>query len=59
MATNKQNICVKIKCIHFFLTLGEVVWNTLEADMRFSIYWPSTWFSDRNFKFSSFTLSTR
>lgn len=27
--------------------------------MRFSMYWPKTWFSDRNFRFSSLTLSTR
>lgn len=44
---------------HFFLVLGDVDWKTEDADMRFSIYCPSTWFSDRNFRFSSFTLSTR
>jgi hypothetical protein len=33
-------------------------WKTLEAAMRFSMYCPNTWFSDRNLKFSSFTLST-
>jgi hypothetical protein len=45
--------------VHFFLVLGEVDWKTLEADIRFSMYCPKTWFSERNFKFSSFTLSTR
>lgn len=49
----------KILLSHFFFVLGEVDWNTLEADIRFSMYCPKTWFSDRNFKFSSFTLSTR
>lgn len=44
----------------FFCTLlGVVDWNTEEADIRFSMYWPSTWFSERSFRFSSFTLSTR
>lgn len=45
--------------VHFFLVFGEVDWNTLDADIRFSMYCPRTWFSERNFKFSSFTLSTR
>lgn len=44
---------------HFRLLLVSVVWKTLEADMRFSMYWPRTWFSDFNFKFSSLTVSTR
>ena len=39
--------------------LVEVDWNTELAAIRFSIYWPRTWFSDLSFKFSSFTLSTR
>lgn len=43
---------------HFFLDLGDVHWNTLDADIKFSIYCPRTWFSDFSFKFSSFTLST-
>lgn len=46
-------------CIYFRLLLVSVVWNTLEADMRFSMYWPRTWFSDFSFRFSSFTASTR
>ncbi|PWA32491.1 hypothetical protein CCH79_00016678 [Gambusia affinis] len=44
---------------YFRLLLVSVVWKTLEADMRFSMYWPRTWFSDFNFRFSSFTASTR
>lgn len=44
---------------HFRLLLVSVVWKTLEADMRFSMYWPRTWFSDFNFRFSSLTASTR
>lgn len=44
---------------HFFLAFGDVDWNTLEADMRFSMYWPKTWFSDLSLRFSSLTLSTR
>ena len=44
--------------IHFFLVLGLVDWKTLDADIKFSIYWLSTWFSLLNFRFSSFTLST-
>lgn len=43
---------------HFRLLLVSVVWKTLEADMRFSMYWPRTWFSDFNLRFSSFTAST-
>lgn len=43
---------------YFRLPLVSVVWNTLEADMRFSMYWPRTWFSDFSFRFSSFTAST-
>ena len=43
---------------YFFLFFGDVDWKTLEADIRFSMYWPSTWFSDFNLRFSSFTLST-
>ena len=27
---------------HFFFVLGEVDWNTLEADIRFSMYCPKT-----------------
>lgn len=42
----------------FFLVLGEVDWNTLEADIRFSMYWPNTWFSDFSLRFSSLTEST-
>lgn len=37
---------------------ASVVWKTLEADIRFSMYWPRTWFSDFNLRFSSFTAST-
>lgn len=48
-----------LKAAHFLLLLVSVVWKTLEADMRFSMYCPSTWFSDFSFKFSSFTASTR
>lgn len=44
---------------HFFLLFELVDWNTDEADIKFSMYWPSTWFSERNLRFSSFTLSTR
>lgn len=44
---------------HLRLLLVSVVWKTLDADMRFSMYWPRTWFSDFNFKFSSLTASTR
>lgn len=44
--------------LDFFLDLGDVDWNTLEADIKFSIYCPKTWFSDFSFKFSSLTLST-
>lgn len=43
---------------YFFLFLGDVDWKTLDADIKFSIYCPKTWFSDFSFKFSSFTLST-
>lgn len=45
--------------IHFFFALGVADWNTLLAAMRFSMYWPRTWFSDFSFKFSTFTESTR
>lgn len=44
---------------HLRFPFVSVVWKTLEADMRFSMYWPRTWFSDFNFRFSSFTASTR
>lgn len=44
---------------YFRLLLVSVVWNTLEADMRFSMYCPRTWFSDLSLRFSSFTASTR
>lgn len=44
---------------YFRLLFVSVVWKTLEADIRFSMYWPRTWFSDFSFKFSSFTASTR
>jgi len=44
--------------IHFFLVLGLVDWNTLDADIKFSIYWLKTWFSLLSLRFSSFTLST-
>lgn len=43
----------------FLVDFGEVDWKTFEADIKFSMYWPKTWFSDLSFKFSSFTLSTR
>ena len=33
-------------------------WNTELAAMRFSMYCPSTWFSDLSLRFSSLTLST-
>lgn len=33
-------------------------WKTVEEAMRFWIYWPRTWFSERNFKLSSLTIST-
>lgn len=33
-------------------------WNTLLAAIRFSMYWPNTWFSDFSFRFSSLTEST-
>ena len=48
----------KNKETHFFLLFGDVDWKTLDADMRFSMYCPRTWFSDFSFRFSSFTLST-
>jgi len=32
----------KILLSHFFFALGEVDWNTLEADIRFSMYCPKT-----------------
>jgi hypothetical protein len=32
----------KIFLSHFFFVLGEVDWNTLEADIRFSMYCPRT-----------------
>lgn len=44
---------------HFRLALVSVAWKTLDADMRFSMYWPRTWFSDFNLRFSSLTASTR
>lgn len=44
--------------IYFLWTLGVVDWNTDDADIKFSMYWPKTWFSERSFKFSSFTEST-
>lgn len=51
-----------VKALHgspyFRLLLVSVVWKTLEADMRFSMYWPRTWFSDFSFRFSSLTAST-
>lgn len=34
-------------------------WKTEEEAIRFCIYCPSTWFSERSFKLSSFTDSTR
>lgn len=46
-------------CFYFFFVVVFVDWNTDDADIKFSIYWPSTWFSERNFKFSSLTPSTR
>ena len=45
--------------LYFFFVLGDVDWKTLEAAIKFSMYWPRTWFSDFSFKFSSLTLSTR
>lgn len=44
--------------IYFLWTLGVVDWNTDDADIKFSIYCPRTWFSERSFKFSSLTEST-
>lgn len=44
---------------HFFLAVALVDWNTDEADIKFSMYWPNTWFSERSLRFSSLTLSTR
>lgn len=44
---------------HFFLDLGDADWNTLLAAIKFSMYCPSTWFSDFSFRFSTFTESTR
>ena len=38
---------------------GDVDWNTDDAETRFSIYCPNTWFSDFNLRFSSLTLSAR
>lgn len=38
---------------------GVVDWKTDDADIKFSIYCPRTWFSERSFKFSSLTESTR
>lgn len=46
------------KTRYFFLVLGDVLWKTLLAAIRFSMYWPRTWFSDFNLRFSSFTEST-
>lgn len=43
---------------YFFFDLGDVDWNTLLAVIRFSMYWPRTWFSDLSLRFSSFTVST-
>ena len=43
---------------YFFFDLGDVDWNTLLAVIRFSMYWPRTWFSDFSLRFSSFTVST-
>ena len=44
---------------YFFFDLGEVDWKTLLAVIKFSIYWPKTWFSDFSLRFSSLTVSTR
>lgn len=44
---------------YFRLALVSVAWKTLDADIRFSMYWPRTWFSDFSFRFSSLTASTR
>ena len=44
--------------LYFFFVIGDVDWKTLEAAIKFSMYWPRTWFSDLSFKFSSLTLST-
>lgn len=52
-------VLYKAKMHYFRLLLVSVVWKTLEADMRFSIYCPRTWFSDLSFRFSSLTASTR
>ena len=41
------------------LDLGLTAWKTWLACMRFSMYWPSTLFSDFSRIFSSLTLSTR
>lgn len=51
---NRERILIS----YFLLLFVSVVWKTLEADMRFSIYCPRTWFSDFSFRFSSFTAST-
>ena len=47
-----------LRKVYFFLGFWVVDWKTLLAVIRFSMYWPSTWFSDFNLRFSSFTLST-
>ena len=50
---------IRRKNFHFFLALGVADWKTLLAAIRFSMYWPSTWFSDFSFRFSTLTESTR
>ena len=57
---DQQQFCktYEIPIPYFLLLFVSVVWKTLEADMRFSIYCSRTWFSDFSFRFSSLTAST-
>ena len=34
---------------YFFFDFGEVDWNTLLAVIKFSMYWPKTWFSGHGY----------
>ena len=43
----------------FFVCFCIADWNTLLADIKFSIYPPRIEFSDFNFKFSSFTFNKK
>ena len=53
-----------IRCHEIHFLLDDLVgcsfagWKTEDAAIKFSMYWPRTWFSDLSLRFSSLTLST-